>query len=134
MKELLFENADIVLESENDIIIGTIKRSFLDYTLACKISKKRLEIFDGKSYPFLTDIKSIKETTKEARDFLASKDGCQNITKGAILIDSAVTKIIANFFIGLSRPVIPSKIFTSEADAKKWLLKKSINKFTPLSK
>ena len=39
----------------------------------------------------------------------------------ALVADSGVTKMIANFFLTLKRGSIPVKIFTTEADAMTWL-------------
>ncbi len=121
MKTLLFENDEIKFELEDGILIATWKAVFLDKALVKKIINHRLEVLKGKSYPFLSNIKSIKNSTKEARDFLASKEGCQGALSVAILINSQVSKMIANFFIGYSKPFIPTRMFTDEAEAKKWL-------------
>ncbi len=122
MKTLLFDNDEITFDVINGILVSAWKSKFIDISLVRKVKKYQLEILGGKSYPMLADIKSVRDTTKEARNFLASKEGCVGLIAIAILINSPVSKMIATFFIKASHPVIPTKMFTDEIEAKKWLM------------
>ena len=52
----------------------------------------------------------------------ATNDPFQNIQKGvALLVNSKVLQQIAMFYIRIYRPTIPTKIFTEEENARKWL-------------
>jgi hypothetical protein len=121
MKTVLFENKEIIFELEDGIIIGTFKLEYVDLSIAQVITNYRLELQKGKSYLLLSNIKSIKSSTKPARDFMASKEGCEGVIAAAMLIDSPLGSMIGNFFISISRPLVATKIFTEEAAAKKWL-------------
>lgn len=122
MKEILFDNNAIKFERESGIMIGTFKLESVDLELAQKVTNHRLSIQQGKSYPLLSNIKSIKNSTKPARDFMASKEGCEGVVAAAVLIDSPLGSMIGNFFISISRPFVTTKIFTDEGEAKKWLI------------
>jgi len=39
----------------------------------------------------------------------------------ALLIESLVGQVIANFFISLNKPTVPTRLFTSEVEAVAWL-------------
>jgi hypothetical protein len=39
----------------------------------------------------------------------------------ALLIGSPLTRAIGNFFMGLNKPLIPTRLFTSETEALAWL-------------
>lgn len=121
MKETLTDNDFLKIESENNILIGIFKSAFVDITIAHKITNCRLEIQNGKLYPILSNIRLVKNSTKEARDFLASEAGCEGVLAAAVLTDSPVGNMIGNFFINVSKPLRPTKMFTKEAEAKKWL-------------
>lgn len=121
MKRLLFESNELKFELEDGIIMGTFKLESVDLEIAKKVTNHRLEIQKGKSYPLLSNIKTIKSSTKQARDFMASKEGCDGVIVAAVLIDSPLSRIIGNFFINISKPYVTTKIFTDEIDAKKWL-------------
>ena len=62
----------------------------------------------------------MKRADKAARDFLA-KEG-SSYTKGvAIIVDSPMTKIIGNFYLGLNKPTTPTKMFTDKEGALEYL-------------
>ena len=52
---------------------------------------------------------------------MASEEGCEGVVAAAILIDSSIGSMIGNFFIRISKPLRPTKIFTDEVLAMKWL-------------
>jgi hypothetical protein len=39
----------------------------------------------------------------------------------ALIISSPLSRAIGNFFLGLNRTSMPTRLFTSEADALAWL-------------
>lgn len=120
MKTLL-DNEYFSIELENGIIISTWKSTLVDLTIAKKMLVSRLEILKGQQYPFLIKINSLKDLTKEARDFFASEQGCEGVIAGAIYVNSVLENYIAAFFIMVNRPMRPTKIFNDEIKAKKWL-------------
>ncbi|MDP1744379.1 MAG: hypothetical protein Q8L90_02310 [Bacteroidota bacterium] len=123
MKKLLLENDEVRIELELGILIAKWKNSFVDLNIAQQAVVNRLEATDFIPYPMVIDIKSIKSITKPSRDFLASEKGCQGIIAAAFLIDSSLGRILGNFFIQINKPLRPTKIFTNEIKAKKWLSK-----------
>lgn len=76
---------------------------------------------NGNNYPLLIDTRDIRSISKEARDFFSMNNRKSNVTAFAILIDSPLSKIIGNFFMGLNKPRVPVQLFTSETDALTWL-------------
>lgn len=121
MKKVLLENNVVRIELVDGIILANWKHSFVDLPLAQEAVKCRLDCTYNISYPLLSNITSVKSSTKEARDFLASEKGCEGIIAAAILIGSPIGSMIGNFFMRVSKPLRPTKIFTDEAEAKKWL-------------
>ena len=121
MKKTIFENNKIIFELEDGILLGNWKCDIIDLDVAKEVVKHRVEATEGKKYPLLVDIKNVKTSTKEARDFLASEKGCEGLVASGILIGSSIGSMIGNFFINISRPYIPTQLFSDEAKAKKWL-------------
>lgn len=119
--KLLLDNEYSKIELSNGIIIATWKVSFVNLDIAKNVVNSRLSLTAGQSYPFLIKINSIKNSTKEARDFLASKPGEEGVLAAAIYVDSTVTNMLATFFIFLNKPRIPAKIFKNELKALEWL-------------
>jgi hypothetical protein len=123
MKNFLLENDKVRIELEDGILIAKWKCSFIDLNIAQQAVVYRLEATNFIPYPMVIDIKSIKSITKPSRDFLASEKGSEGIIAAAFLINSSLGKILGNFFIQINKPLRPTKIFTNEIKAKKWLAK-----------
>lgn len=123
MKKLLLDNEEVRIELEDGILFAEWKSNFADLNAAQLAVKYRLECTNFVSFPLLLNAKKIKNITKPARDFLASEKGCEGIIAGAILINSNLGRVIGNFFIQINKPIRPSKLFTDEIKAKKWLSK-----------
>lgn len=122
MTEILLDNEYVMIEKENEILIGRIKTNVADLDMVKKITEYRLSVQKDTKHLLLSNIKAIKSTTKAARDYMASEEGCQGVIAAAVLIDSAIGSMIANFFISISKPFVPTRVFSDESEAKRWLL------------
>ena len=80
-------------------------------------------ISKGIKPPILVDIREISSITKEARDHFAMKERESGVSAIALHIKSPVSRVIGNFYLGLSRPKVPTRLFTSEKMAILWLRK-----------
>lgn len=69
--------------------------------------------------PLLVDMRQMSRIDREARDHFSSTD--QFVKGVALHADSAVTRMIANFFIGTQRLPVPTRMFTTDSDALAWL-------------
>jgi hypothetical protein len=58
---------------------------------------------------------------REARLFFAGEETAKVESAAALIIDSLLSRAIGNFFMGLNKPIIPTRLFTSEAEALAWL-------------
>ena len=82
------------------------------------VSKK---LSGGKKVLLYIDIRKLKSQTRECQVYYSGPAGCEVYSAVAILIQSVLSKVIANFFMGLRRPPIPIRLFTDEAEAFAWL-------------
>lgn len=76
---------------------------------------------NGKLRPALVDLSDLKSMTREARLYFAGPETAAVESAAALVIRSPLTKAIGNFFMGLNKPLIPTRLFTSETDALAWL-------------
>jgi hypothetical protein len=76
---------------------------------------------NGTPRPALVDLSNLKSMTREARLHFAGPETAKVESAAALLIRSPLTKAIGNFFMGLNKPIIPTRLFTSETDAIAWL-------------
>jgi hypothetical protein len=77
-----------------------------------------IKVSKGKLRPLLADGRNLKSLDSGARQESAAFEEAMS---GALLIDSPVSRIIGNVFINFSKPMIPVRLFTSEAEAIQWL-------------
>lgn len=74
---------------------------------------------NGKRPPLLSDIRKMKSITREAR--IVFDNVTDRFSALALLAGSPATQLMANFFIGLRRPKVPTQMFTDEEKALTWL-------------
>jgi len=87
--------------------------------LAQRTIEELLALTSGKRIPVLADIRLVRSTTREARTFYGN--ATTTFSALALLAGSPATQVIANFFIGLNRPNVPTQMFTDEEKALAWL-------------
>lgn len=80
-----------------------------------------LTVANGKRRPFLIDMSKVKSMSRDARVYYAGTEPVKAITAVAILTNSNVGKMVANFFIGLTHQHLPTKMFTDINEAINWL-------------
>lgn len=92
----------------------------LDYKSAQAVVTDRIHFQNEKSYPILCDIRGIVTTNKAARDYLA-KSGSILTQAVGLLVDEKVLHTIGTFYLQISKPTVPTKIFTTETAALEFL-------------
>ena len=76
----------------------------------------------GQRHPLLVDLRKTSKTSgREARQYYASPEAGRYIQTAAMLIESGIAKMMANFFIRFNRPAYPIRMFTDEHEALSWL-------------
>lgn len=116
-----FEGRILDLWLENGIVCGKYKVEHINLEAAKLATEERLAFFNDHSYPAFVDYSEVKSTNKEARDFFASPAATTHFLAMGILISSPLGRIMGNFFIQISKPKVPTKIFTDREKAFEWL-------------
>ncbi|PSR53138.1 hypothetical protein AHMF7605_06140 [Adhaeribacter arboris] len=92
----------------------------MDINVAEATVRDRLQFFENTAYPCLFDITQVKETTKDARDFMAN-EGNNLVLASAMVVNSPMLKMMANFYIMVNKPKNPTRLFTDRESALEWL-------------
>jgi len=74
-----------------------------------------------KRRPVLVDIRAALGLDREVRVYYSSAEGVKADTALALLVESPFSRVLANFFIGLNKMPVPTRLFTSEDEAVAWL-------------
>jgi glutaredoxin len=89
--------------------------------LAQKMVKRMGEIVNYKQVPILFKHQEFALPGKANRDYWATKEACPYSKAEAFIINSIAMRIIANFYLKINKPQRPTKMFTHEEEAIKWL-------------
>ncbi len=123
MKEGYYSGEVIDMWFEEGILIGMYKVENVDLNVAKLATQERLAFIKGTAYPCLADYTKVKSTSKDARDFFATEESSSLMTSLAVLTDSNLGKVIVNFYLQISKPKFPTKLFTDREEALTWLKK-----------
>ena len=77
------------------------------------------QLAGDKKAPVLVDVRQMAPLTRQAREVYATE--ADFALAQAMLVESAFTRISANLFIRVGRPVHPTRMFNSEDEAMQWL-------------
>jgi len=80
-----------------------------------------LKLNKGKRRPLFVDTKTMKSLAREARKYYAGEEAARVASAVAIIVGTPVSRVLGNFYLGLSNPYLPSRLFSSEEEALKWL-------------
>lgn len=78
-------------------------------------------LLKGEKGPILVDMRKIKSITKEAREHFTMKHREGYVNAIGLLVKSPLSMLIANFFLGINKTDVPTKLFTNEKKALEWL-------------
>jgi len=126
MEELKEETSTQKLywDSENEIVRCILFADLTTEELAMENVDAQERIRDSlnkEKTRVLIDMTTVTEIAKEARDYFANERTSSIQRATALLINSPVSRIIGNFFMGLNKPISPTKLFTDPQEAIKWL-------------
>lgn len=75
----------------------------------------------GRKLPLLIDTRTMKSFDRGARHLFAGEEAGGCASAAAIIVGTPVSKVLGNFYLGLSNPHVPSRLFSSEDEALAWL-------------
>ena len=80
-----------------------------------------LKKLGGKRLPVLVLCKDLATTNTEMMNYLAQEDSNPYSLADAFVLSSLNQKLMANFYMKIIRPKRPTRFFTKEEEAVKWL-------------
>jgi hypothetical protein len=116
-----YENEYAQFWIKDGILFFKYKQSIvIDLSIAHQIVADRIQMQNEKSYPVLCDIRGVVDTDKAARDYLAQSGSLLAKAVG-IVTNQSVSVIMTSFYLKISKPSVPTKIFTDESSALAFL-------------
>ena len=119
-----YEFATLEFDTEKNILFYRVKQGIVVDVHEMNEMLKYVEEFMGdvKHYA-LIDFGANLMSTTEARKIYADSRYIQTYRMAdAFLVKSLAVRIVANFFIRVNKPKVPTKLFTEENYAQAWLV------------
>ncbi|OOV20514.1 hypothetical protein [Flavobacterium sp. LM4] len=92
----------------------------IDLKVAQCVVNDRIRFQNERSFPILCDTRGIVGTEKCGRDYLAQSGSILTSAVG-LLVHEKVLMTISTFYLEISKPAVPTQVFTKEADALVYL-------------
>lgn len=107
----------------SDGIARTKVKPEIDITInhALENTEVVTSFYVDKKFPILIDARGIKSMTREAREHFSTRGRDSKTNAFGIVIKSPLSRVVGNFFLGLNKPAVPTKLFDNESDAIEWL-------------
>lgn len=75
----------------------------------------------GQPRCLLVDITAVKTLPREVRTYFGQPEHAEVHRAVAMIVGSLMSRATGNFFLGLNKPVMPTRLFNDEAAAMAWL-------------
>lgn len=116
------EGADIEVEPDGTVIIR-VKPVNMSVDLMRGVLDARFSLGLRRA-PVLVDTRRVLSMSREAQQ-LSAKPGVREYTAClALVVESALSVMLANMFIAFARPPYPTRMFRDEVAARGWLAQK----------
>lgn len=108
---------------DKDGIARTKVKPHIDITLnhALENTEAVSALNIDKKFPILIDARGIKSMSREAREHFSGNGREVSTIAFGIIIKSPLSRVIGNFFLGVNKPSVPTRLFDNEQDAVDWL-------------
>jgi hypothetical protein len=88
-----------------------------------ELKKANIELMNNKPYTVLVTAEELTSFTREAREFVASREYVGITIAKALLISGLGQRIIGNFYMKVNKPYIKTRLFSDRTKAIDWLRK-----------
>ena len=115
------QTAKIWLDEDGILYMEVLPKVVLTLSAVVENTDVVQRLAQGKRKPVFIDITRLAGITPDARNFSAGEGVNDVLTALAILIGSPLARAIGNLWLGINKPIFPSRLFTSKEDAIEWL-------------
>jgi len=113
--------ATVDAESDGTVVLVFAPGCCLDSVNCPGLVRAHIAAAAGKKRPTIADLRGLRSTTREARELGASDDVTAVTSRMALIVGNPVTRVLGNFFLVVTSPKYPTKLFNDEAAARAWL-------------
>lgn len=116
-----FENQNAKFWIDGGILFFVYKpNTVIDLDVAMRVVADRVLLQNERYFPVFCDIRGITSTDKAGRDYLA-RSGSVFTKAVALIVNEHLSMTMSTFYLEISRPSVPTKIFSLEQEALDYL-------------
>jgi len=75
----------------------------------------------GVPLPMLIDFTNVRGMRRDVREYYTSEECSVLVTAVAIMTRSSIGRMVANFFLGINKTRVPTRLFSKPEEAVNWL-------------
>jgi hypothetical protein len=114
-------SADVFLEPDGTLVLRFHHGSRLDAALTSEVTRAHVELAQGRARHVLADVRGLVSVDRASRQLAASPEVTAATSRMAIIVGNPVTRTLGNFFIRVTTPIYPTRLFADERLAREWL-------------
>lgn len=114
--------ATVELEPDGIVVLRFREGVHMDGERTRRVMKVQIAVAGGEKRPTLSDIRAMGGSSVEARREVSGPEMLAVVERMALLVGSPATRMTGNFFLRVTRPPYPTRLFSDEAAARRWLL------------
>lgn len=115
------EKIKFTLREDNILHTECLPNTVMTLEEAKESTEISAEMVDHQPLPLLCDLTNVVKMSQDCRKHFAGPEHAETFSKCALIVTNPISKIIGNFFLGLNKPLKPTKLFTDEAAGLNWL-------------
>ena len=113
--------ADVFAEQDGTVVLRFLWGSHVTAAETPAVVRAQVSAAHGGKRPTLADLRGIASNERAARELAAGPEVVAVTARMAVLVENPVSRIFGNFFLRVTRPAYPARIFTDEESARRWL-------------
>ena len=113
--------ADVSSEPDGTVVLRFHRGVRLDASLTLEVVRAHVAAARGRKRPTLADLRGLVSSDRASRELGAGAEITAVTSRMAILVGNPVTRMLGNFFLRVTGPTYPVRIFRDEGQARAWL-------------
>ena len=116
---------DSVVDWVHNDLLYIYAKPGIEHTIedAKKQSRFLKKLFEHQELNAILDIRKAPPLDIETRNFYGEEANFANLNSIAVIISSPFSRVIGNFYLGIFKKSLKTKLHTSVSDAEKWARK-----------
>lgn len=114
--------SEIEKDKEGVVHMRYRPNSSVNLETAIENIQETARIGEGRKVPMVVNLTGVKSVSRDARRYYSGEETAKYVSAVALVAESPVSRVLGNFFLGIEKPPMPTRLFSSEEKAREWLV------------